>query len=195
MSYVIRHRVLQIICGLRRFHFDNARRAKSCVFQRSLHCPERSVSCTEILNVCRTHFHRRRTPMRLRHTFAYVLMAGAILLFAGGAAQAEQKSGAKSGTQSGSGTMKQGHESSGKMGQDSPITESDPGGIVTRGGRGEVPSSSKVDPLSTDQRDDATKSGPGGVTGNKGSSGNRGSSGGTGSSGSSGGASGGGGGY
>lgn len=135
--------------------------------------------------------------MRLRHTCAYMLMSGAILLFAGGAAQADQsKSGAKSGTQSGSGTMKQGHESSGKMGQNSPpITESDPGGIVTRGGRGDVPSSSKVDPLSTDQRDDATKSGPGGVSGSKGSGSGMGSSGGTGSSGGGTGSSGGGGGY
>jgi len=137
--------------------------------------------------------------MNIGRTCAYMLMVGGMLLFAGGASQADQsKSGTqKSGTQSGStmgsgsgssggssGTMQRGHESSGKMGQNSPpITESDPGGIVTRGGRGDVPSSSKVDPLSTDQRDESTKSGPGGVSGGKGSSGNMGSSGGTGSSG------------
>jgi hypothetical protein len=134
--------------------------------------------------------------MKLRQTFAYMLMTGAIVLFAGGAAQAEQsKSGAKSGAQSGSGTMKQGHESSGKMGQDSStITKDNPGGIVTRGGRGEMPSDSKVDPLSTDQRHDSTKSGPGGGSGNSGSSGSMGSSGGTGSSGGGTGSSGGGGG-
>ena len=148
--------------------------------------------------------------MRLRNTCAYMLMTGAILLFAGGAAQADQsKSGAKSGTQSGnsmgsgtgssggsSGAMKQGHESSGKMGQDSSvITKDNPGGIVTRGGRGDVPSDSKVNPLNTDQRDESTKSGPGGVVGGKDSSGNMGSSGGTGSSGGGTGSSGGGGGY
>ena len=132
--------------------------------------------------------------MSIGRACAYMLMVGGILLFTGGASQADQsKSGTqKSGTQSGgtmgsesgsgggsSGTMKQGHESSGKMGQNSPpITESDPGGIVTRGGRGDVPSSSKVDPLGTDQRDDSTKSGPGGVSGSKDSSGGKGSYGG-----------------
>jgi len=147
--------------------------------------------------------------MRIRHTCAYVLMVGGMLLFAGGASQADQSKTQKSGTQSGStmgsgsggtggssGAMKQGHESSGKMGQDSSaITKDNPGGIVTRGGRGEMPSDSKVDPLSTDQRKDSTKSGPGGVSGSQGSSGNMGSSGGTGSSGGGTGSSGGGGGY
>ncbi len=151
--------------------------------------------------------------MRIRQTCAYMLMTGGILLFAGGAAQADQsKSGSKSGTQSGStmgsgsgsgsgttgessGTMKQGHESSGKMGKDSSvITEDNPGGIVTRGGRGEMNAPSKVDPLKKDQRDDLTKSGPGGVAGSQGSSGNTGSSGSMGSSGGTG-SSGGGGGY
>ncbi|HEX5544860.1 MAG TPA: hypothetical protein VFX10_05130, partial [Nitrospira sp.] len=88
--------------------------------------------------------------MSIGRACAYMLMVGGILLFAGGASQAEQ-----SGGTSGS---KQGHESSGKMGQDSSvITKDNPGGIVTRGGRGEMPSDSKVDPLSTDQRDDSTK--------------------------------------
>ena len=137
--------------------------------------------------------------MNIRLACAYMLMVGGMLLFTGGVSQADQsKSGTqKSGTQSGStmgsgsgssggssGTMKQSHESSGKMGQNSPpITEENPGGIVTRGGRGEVPSSSKADPLKQDLRDESTKSGPGGVPGNKGSSGNMGSSGSMGSSG------------
>ena len=120
--------------------------------------------------------------MRIRQACAYMLMAGGMLLFTGGAAQSEQS---KSGTQSG-GAMKQGHESSGKMGQDSSvITEDNPGGIITRGGRGDLPSSSKVDPLSTDQRDSNLGSKPnsGSSSGNKGSSGGMGSSSGTGSSG------------
>lgn len=128
--------------------------------------------------------------MRIRQTCAYMLMVGGILLFAGGAPQADQSTKPKPKTESSansggaSGAMKQGHESSGKMGQDStPITEENPGGIVTRGGRGEVPSSSKADPLQQDLRDESTKSGPGGVPGNKGSSGNMGSSGSMGSSG------------
>lgn len=151
--------------------------------------------------------------MNIRQACAYMLMVGGMLLFAGGVSQADQpKSGTqKSGTQSGStmgsgsgssggssGTMKQGHESSGKMGHDSSvITEDNPGGIVTRGGRGDIPSSSKVDPLSTDQRDEPTKSGPGGVPGSKGSKGSSGNMGSSGSMGSSGGtgSSGGGGGY
>ena len=140
--------------------------------------------------------------MSIRRVCAYMLMVGGMLLFAGGASQADQsKSGTqKSGTPSGStmgsgsgssggssGTMKQGHESSGKMGHDSSvITEDNPGGIVTRGGRGDIPSSSNVDPLSTDQRDDSTlgsKPNSGSRSGNMGSSGSIGSSGGTGSSG------------
>jgi len=140
--------------------------------------------------------------MNIRRACAYMLMVGGMLLFAGGVSQADQpKSGTqKSGTQSGStmgsgsgssggssGTMKQGHESSGKMGHDSSvITEDNPGAIVTRGGRGDIPSSSKVAPLSTDQRDDSTlgsKPNSGSRSGNMGSSGSMGSSGGTGSSG------------
>ena len=130
--------------------------------------------------------------MNIGRACAYMLMVGGMLLFAGGASQADQsKSGTqKSGTQSGnttmgtgsgstggsSGTMKQGHESSGKMGQNSPpITEEDPGGIATLGGRGEVPSSSKADPHKQDLRDEPTKSGPGGVPGSKGSKGSSGS--------------------
>lgn len=156
-------------------------------------------------NICSATY-RRRHLMRMRHTCACFLMVGGMLLFAGGASQAEQsKSGSQSGavgtgsgsTGGSSGAMKQGHESSGKMGQDSSvITKDNPGGIVTRGGRGEMPSDSKVDPLSTDQRKDSPKSGPGGDSGSKGSSGNMGSSsGGTGSSGGGTGSSGGGGGY
>ena len=141
--------------------------------------------------------------MNIGRACAYMLMVGGMLLFAGGASQADQsKSGTqKSGTQSGStmgsgsgssggssGTMKQGHESSGKMGQNSPpITEEDPGGIATLGGRGEVPSSSKADPHKQDLRDEPTKSGPGGVPGSKGSKGSSGNMGSSGSMGSSGG--------
>ena len=143
--------------------------------------------------------------MSIRRACAHMLMVGGMLLFVGGVSQADQpKSGTqKSGTQSGSsggssGIMKQSHESSGKMGQNSPpITEEDPGGIVTRGGRGDIPSSSKADPLKQDLRDESTKSGPGGVPGSKGSKGSSGNMGSSGSMGSSGGkgSSGGGGGY
>ena len=144
--------------------------------------------------------------MSIRRVCAYMLMTGGMLLFVGGASQSEAQMGGTAGSSAGgsgsvggsSGTMKQGHESSGKMGQNSPpITEEDPGGIVTRGGRGDIPSSSKADPLKQDLRDESTKSGPGGVPGSKsskGSSGNKGSSGSMGSSGGTG-SSGGGGGY
>ena len=180
MSCILRHRVLENVRGLRYFK-DQSILTKG------------SVSCTDTTRTA-THFIEGGMFMSIGRACAYMLMVGGILLFTGGASQADQsKSGTqKSGTQSGgtmgsesgsgggsSGTMKQGHESSGKMGQNSPpITESDPGGIVTRGGRGDVPSSSKVDPLGTDQRDDSTKSGPGGVSGSKDSSGGKGSYGG-----------------
>lgn len=147
--------------------------------------------------------------MRIRQMCACVLMVGGILwmadgAFAGGAAQSDpSKSGTHSGSTMGSGsgstggssgTMKQGqkpgHESSGTMGQD-VITKDNPGGIVTRGGRGEVPSDSKVDPLSSDQRETGSGFSPEGTSGNApgvtGSSGRPGSSGGTGSSGGAGG--------
>lgn len=125
--------------------------------------------------------------MRIRQTCAYMLMAGGILLFAGGATQADQS---KSGSGGSGGAMKQGHES--KQGHDSSkaqkdssvITKDNPGGIVTRGGRGDITSPSNVDPLSTDQRKDSGHgSTPGSGSGNMGSGGNMGSSGGTGSSG------------
>lgn len=141
--------------------------------------------------------------MRIRQTCTYMLMVGGLLLFGGDPSYADQsKGGAQSGgatmgsgsgsgsgkTGGSSGTMKQGHESSGKMGQDSSvITPDNPGGIVTRGGRGEMPSDSKVDPLSTDQRESGSGFSPSGTSGNApgvtGSSGADKSSGGMGSSG------------
>ncbi|OQW37336.1 MAG: hypothetical protein A4E19_14365 [Nitrospira sp. SG-bin1] len=153
--------------------------------------------------------------MNMRRSLTFTLIVGGILL-CGGTSQADQsKSGTqKSGTHSSgamgsgsgggsgstggsSGSMNQGHESSGKMGQDSSvITPENPGGIVTRGGRGEIPSDSKVDPLSTDQKKSGSgfsgtiDDSPGGAgssdstrsSGGKGSSGGMGSSGGAGGS-------------
>jgi hypothetical protein len=97
--------------------------------------------------------------MTIRHSHICALIVGGALLLSGGVSDADQsKSGSTSGGAtmgSGSGgSMKQGHDSSSKTGQDSSvITKDNPGGIVTRGGRGEMPSDSKVDPLSTDQRE------------------------------------------
>ena len=126
--------------------------------------------------------------MRIRQMCAYMLMAGGILLFAGGASQAEQsKSGTKpdstmgSGSGSGSpggssGTMKQGHESSGNMGVEPQGRTGEPkvGGEATLGGSGQIPDSSKVP-----GKGSSGGSGTGSGTG----SGSMGSSGGTGSSG------------
>ena len=68
--------------------------------------------------------------MSIGRACAYMLMVGGMLLFAGVSSQAEQSGG----TGGSSGAMKQGHESSGKVGQDSSvITKDNPGGIVTRG--------------------------------------------------------------
>ncbi len=103
--------------------------------------------------------------MTIRHNHICALIIGGVLLLSGGVSYGDQsKSGSKSGgatmgsgsggTGGSSGSMKQGHDSSSKTGQDSSvITKDNPGGIVTRGGRGEMPSDSKVDPLSTDQRE------------------------------------------
>jgi len=89
--------------------------------------------------------------MRARETCLYTLIIGGLLVFAGGASQAEQS---KSGTQSGStmgsgsessggssGTMKSGHESSGKMKQEPFGRTGEPkaGGEATLGGSGQIP--------------------------------------------------------
>ena len=92
--------------------------------------------------------------MKIKHTYACLVLAGTLLLFIGGTVLADQsKSGTQAQSGSSSGSMKQGHESSGKMKQEPFGRTGEPkaGGEAILGGSGQIPDSSKVPGLPHDK--------------------------------------------